>query len=66
MLASLQEDVWTEFLTFIKPRCSSVEFENWFAPIQCLSADEEKVRLEVPNIFVQEYRIEIECGRYRR
>ncbi|MBP9841724.1 MAG: chromosomal replication initiator protein DnaA [Simkaniaceae bacterium] len=58
MLASLQEDVWTEFLTFIKPRCSSVEFENWFAPIQCLSADEEKVRLEVPNIFVREYLVD--------
>lgn len=58
MLAPVVEDVWTEFLTFIKPRCSSVEFENWFAPIQCLSADEEKVRLEVPNIFVREYLVD--------
>jgi chromosomal replication initiator protein len=58
MLASVAEDVWTDFLTFIKPRCSSVEFENWFAPIHCLSADEEKVRLEVPNIFVREYLVD--------
>lgn len=36
-------------------RCSATEFENWFAPIRLLEATADEVRLEVPNIFVQEY-----------
>ena len=49
------EDIWTEFLTFVKGRCRTAEYENWFAPIEVISADENGLVLQVPNVFVQEY-----------
>ena len=44
-----------EFLTFIKDKCSPVEYQNWFAPISVKKETEKELTLEVPNIFVQEY-----------
>lgn len=46
---------WEQFLDFLENRCSSVEFENWIAPIRLIEAAQEEITLEVPNIFVQEY-----------
>lgn len=46
---------WELFLDFVKNRSSSVEFENWIAPIRCLEANLEEIVLEVPNIYVQNY-----------
>ncbi len=46
---------WIQFIEFIEKRCSSVEFENWIAPITLIESSIEEITLEVPNIFVQEY-----------
>lgn len=46
---------WTQFVEFIKDRCSSAEFENWIASVKLIESSPEEVSLEVPNIFVQEY-----------
>jgi chromosomal replication initiator protein len=55
MLACTQKESWSQFLEFIKQRCSSAEYENWFGPIILLDSTEEVVTLQVPNIFVREY-----------
>lgn len=55
MLTSQTQDSWTLFLECIEERCSAVEFANWIAPIQKLEVHSDRVVLEVPNIFVQEY-----------
>ncbi len=55
MLTSQSQDVWTLFLDCIGERCSSVEFANWIAPIQKIATHPDRIILEVPNIFVQEY-----------
>ena len=55
MLACTQTESWSHFLEFIKQRCSSAEYENWFGPIILLSSTEESITLQVPNIFVREY-----------
>ncbi len=49
------EEGWTELMDFLKTKCSTAEFQNWLSPIHFLQATEEKVILEVPNVFVQEY-----------
>lgn len=49
------EDCWIQFLDFIKPRCSSAEFQNWLSPIQVIPSTKEDLVLQVPNIFVREY-----------
>lgn len=54
MLTS-EQDSWTLFLDCIEERCSAVEFANWIAPIQKIACHSDRVILEVPNIFVQEY-----------
>lgn len=46
---------WVQFIEFVEKRCSSVEFENWIAPIILIESSVEEITLEVPNIFVQEY-----------
>ncbi len=46
---------WTQFLEYMKDNCSATAYENWFAPIVLLEETPEGVKLEVPNIFVQEY-----------
>ena len=55
MIASQSQDAWTLFLEYIEERCSSTEFANWIEPIQKIASFEDRVVLEVPNIFVQEY-----------
>ncbi len=55
MITSQSQDAWTLFLEFIEERCSSTEFANWIAPIQKIACYEDRIILEVPNIFVQEY-----------
>lgn len=57
MLACDTRESWTQFLQFVKTRCSPTAFGNWFSPIQVLEATTEEITLEVPNIFVQEYLI---------
>ncbi|MFI0434122.1 MAG: chromosomal replication initiator protein DnaA [Parachlamydiaceae bacterium] len=57
MLACDTREAWTQFLQFVKTRCSLTAFGNWFSPIQVMEATEEEITLEVPNIFVQEYLI---------
>ncbi len=47
---------WERFLDYAKQQCSSpASFENWLAPIRLVEALGDKVILEVPNVFVQEY-----------
>ena len=48
-------DTWTQFLEFVKKRCSSSTFGNWFTPIKVLESTPEKITLEIPNVFVKEY-----------
>lgn len=55
MLACDERDTWTQFLEFVKQRCSLAAFENWLAPIKVLEATSQAVRLEVPNVFVKAY-----------
>ena len=55
MLTCDAHDTWTQFLEFVKKRCSLTAFENWLAPIKVLDANSEGIRLEVPNIFVKAY-----------
>jgi chromosomal replication initiator protein len=55
MLASDTRDAWTQFVQFVKTRCSPTAFGNWIAPINVLEATLEEVVLEIPNVFVKEY-----------
>lgn len=55
MLACDTLDAWTQFLQYVKTKCSMTAFGNWFTPIKVIEAKEEEITLEVPNIFVQEY-----------
>ena len=55
MLACDTHEAWTQFLQFVKTRCSITAFGNWFSPIRVIEATTEEITLEVPNIFVQDY-----------
>lgn len=55
MLTCNECTTWEQFLNYVKTRCSKTAFENWISPIQVLEETQEKIRLEVPNIFVQNY-----------
>lgn len=46
---------WTQFLEYVKKRCSLTAFENWLAPIKVVDSSLEGICLEVPNIFVKAY-----------
>lgn len=48
-------DNWDQFLQYIKKRCSTTAFGNWFAPIKVLESSPDEITLEIPNIFVKEY-----------
>lgn len=48
-------DIWTNFLHYVKTRCSTTAFGNWLAPIRVLDCSAEAIKLEIPNIFVKEY-----------
>jgi len=52
------KDCWQQFLELVETKCSSTEFHNWFSPIKVVSKTGNILRLEVPNIFVQEYLID--------
>ncbi len=55
MLTCDIREAWTQFLHFVKTRCSTTAFSNWFSQIQVIEAAADEIVLEVPNIFVQEY-----------
>ncbi len=55
MLACDTKESWTQFLTYVKDRCSMTAYGNWLEPIVVKEAAEDYITLEVPNIFVQEY-----------
>jgi len=55
MLTCDTHDTWTQFLEYIKKRCSQTAFENWLAPIKVLETSADTITLEVPNIFVKAY-----------
>ncbi|EPP35051.1 chromosomal replication initiator protein DnaA [Chlamydia ibidis] len=55
MLTCNDCSTWEQFVNYVKTRCSHTAFENWISPIQVLEETQEKIRLEVPNIFVQSY-----------
>lgn len=55
MLTCNDSSTWKQFVDYVKGRCSKTAFENWIAPIQVLEETQDKIRLEVPNIFVQNY-----------
>lgn len=55
MLVCDTKDAWTQFLQFVKKKCSSAAYGNWLAPICVMEATTEEITLEIPNIFVQEY-----------
>ncbi len=55
MLTCDAQETWSQFLEFVKKRCSLTAFENWLAPIKVLESSPEKISLEVPNIFVKAY-----------
>ncbi|ANH79157.1 chromosomal replication initiator protein DnaA [Candidatus Chlamydia sanziniae] len=55
MLTCNDCSTWEQFINYVKTRCSKTAFENWISPIQVLEETQEKIRLEVPNIFVQNY-----------
>jgi chromosomal replication initiator protein len=55
MPTCVDQNLFLEFLEFIKKRCSKIEYKNWLAPIKPLKCSSEKIVLEVPNIFVKEY-----------
>lgn len=55
MLACDSREAWTQFLRFVKTKCSITAFDNWLAPIQVLESTSEEVVLEIPNVFVQDY-----------
>ncbi|NGX57349.1 MAG: Chromosomal replication initiator protein DnaA [Chlamydiae bacterium] len=55
MLVCETQECWTQFLEYVKDRCSATAFGNWLAPIMVKEGAEDEITLEVPNIFVQEY-----------
>ena len=55
MLTGTPQETWDLFLAFIEEKCSASEFENWFSSVRLLEGSNDEIRLEVPNIFVQEY-----------
>ena len=55
MIACDLRDSWTQFLQYVKKKCSPIAYANWFAHIQVTEATDDELTLEVPNIFVQEY-----------
>lgn len=55
MLDCKTKQPWNDFLSFIKEKSSPTEYNNWISPIAVIEQSEEKVVLQVPNIFVQEY-----------
>src|SRR6185503_15286069 len=55
MLTCDATETWTQFLEYVKKRCSQTAFENWLAPIEATQSADGKFCLIVPNIFVKAY-----------
>jgi len=55
MIACETQAAWTQFLDYVKDRCSAAAYGNWLEPIVVIEETEDLTTLEVPNIFVQEY-----------
>lgn len=55
VICDVCEGTWTQFLQFVKARCSATAYGNWLEPIAVLESSSESITLEVPNIFVKEY-----------
>lgn len=55
MLACDACDAWTQFLHYVKKRCSATAFGNWLEPIHVLEFSSDSITLEIPNVFVKEY-----------
>ena len=55
MLVCDARETWTQFLEFVKTKCSLTTFGNWFLPIRVLESTADEITLEVPNVFVQDY-----------
>lgn len=55
MLTCSEQDCWKQFLEYIQQKCSATEFQNWFAQIKPIKILEDKIVLQVPNIFVEQY-----------
>ncbi|WP_201456808.1 chromosomal replication initiator protein DnaA [Chlamydia sp. 17-3921] len=55
MLTCNDCSTWEQFVNYVKTRCSKTAFENWISPIQVVEETQDKICLEVPNIFVQNY-----------
>jgi len=55
MLTCDTPNIWTQFLEYVKDRCSPTAYGNWLAPIHLLEFSNDEITLEVPNVFVQEY-----------
>ncbi|WP_166155998.1 chromosomal replication initiator protein DnaA [Neochlamydia sp. AcF84] len=55
MLVLETEDIWTQFLECVKTKCSATAFGNWLSPIRVIENANDKIILEIPNIFVKEY-----------
>lgn len=48
-------DVWTQFLDFVKVKCSPTAFNNWLSPIEVVEITDAGITLQIPNVFVKEY-----------
>lgn len=55
MQSSEAEKIWSQFVEFIKSRCSLSAFQNWVSPIEFVEGSNEQITLKVPNVFVKEY-----------
>lgn len=55
MLTCDKQEMWNQFLSFAKKRCSPTAYENWLAPIEVIDSSSESFSLSVPNIFVKTY-----------
>lgn len=58
MLECETKSSWIQFVEFVESRCSSAEFQNWIAPIRLIETSFDKVIVEVPNVYVQNYLID--------
>lgn len=48
-------ETWTQFLDYVKERCSPTAFGNWLAPIKVVESTPDLITLEIPNLFLKEY-----------
>ncbi len=49
------DEVWSQFLDYVRTRCSPTAFGNWLTPIEVSSSSSESLTLKIPNIFFKEY-----------